>query len=299
MPKGIELRDLRLICAIAEEGSLAGAARRLSYSQPTASQHLASLELRLGAKLVERGARGARLTEVGRLLAGHATELIERIAVVEGDVRRRAEHGVSTLRLGTFPSAGSDVAPRAMARLAAQGLDVQLMEAEVPELLQALEQRQVHAALLFATGPQQGFPPLDGIHVQRLFDDEHLVVLPSGHRAARGGRPVKLDQLRDERWIAAPSDDDPSHVALVEACRARGFDPAFSHRIDSFPITQGLVAAGLGVSLVPRLAIVPLRDDVVVRELEDVRIVRPVFVAYLATLAPALREQMLDALRPV
>lgn len=298
MPRGIELRDLRLICAIAEEGSLAGAARRLSYSQPTASQHLAGLELRLGAKLVERGARGARLTEVGQLLADHADELIERVAVMEGDVRRRAEHGVSTLRLGTFPSAGSDVAPQAMAHLAAQGLHVQLVEAEVPELLRALERREVHAALLFATGPQQSFPPLDGVHVERLFDDEHLVVLPVGHPAAGDG-PVTLEQLAGERWIAAPSDDDPSHVALVAACRERGFDPAFAHRIDSFAITQGLVAAGLGVSLVPRLAIVPLRDDVVVRELADVRIVRPVFVAHLATLAPALCQQLLNALRPV
>ncbi len=167
----------------------------------------------------------------------------------------------------------------------------------MPELLRALERRQVHAALLFATGPEQQLPPLDGVRVTRLFDDEHLVVLPTGHPAAAGG-PVALETLREERWIAAPSDDDPSHVALVEACRLRGFEPAFAHRIDSFAVTQGLVAAGLGVSLVPRLAIVPLRDDVVVRPLADVEIVRPVFVAHLEMLAPALRERLFDALRP-
>ncbi len=294
MTRGLEMRDLRLVVAIAQERSLAGAARRLDYSQPTASQQLAALEARLGAQLVERGPRGARLTEVGELFASYAAELVERVTTVENDVRRSAEHGVSTLRLGTFPSAGAEIAPRALAVLAARGVEVQLVEAEVPELVVALERRQVHAALLFASGGEEAAFALDGVRLAAVLEDEHLVLLPVGHAQAERAS-VALGDLRDEQWIAAPADDDPSHAALAHACRRRGFEPSFAHRIDSFSVTQALVAAGLGVALVPRLAIMPMRDDVVVRPLRGTRIVRSVVLAYLSSLSPALRDLLLDA----
>lgn len=294
MARELDARDLRLIVAIAAEGSIAAAARQLDYSQPTASQHLAGLETRLGARLVERDSRGARLTELGALLAGHAAELLEQLDTVEADVRRRAEHGVSTLRLGTFPSAGSELAPRAMAELARSGLLVEVLEAEVPELLVALQRRSVHAALVFAS-PEEPLAALAGVRFLHLFDDEHLVVLPAGHPATAHAA-VALTDLRDERWIAAPDDDDPSFAALVRACRREGFEPTFAHRVDSFSMTQGFVAAGLGVSLLPRLAMVPIRDDIVLRPLARARVVRSVQVAYLESLAPALRDRLLAAL---
>jgi molybdate transport repressor ModE-like protein len=295
MSKGIELRDLRLIVAIAAEGSLAGAARRLDYSQPTASQHLAGLETRLAAHLVDRGPRGARLTDAGELLAGYAEELLERFDAVEGDVRRRADHGVSTLRLGTFSSAGAEIAPRAMARLAAAGMHVQMFEAEVEDLLIALSRRQVHAALLFSSSTQAPFRALDGVRFEPLFDDQHLVVLPRGHRFADRAS-VGLEALRHESWIAAPADEDPSYSELIAACRTKGFEPTFSHRIESCSITQALVAAGLGVALVPRLALEPARKDVVAIQLSDARITRFVYLGYLDSMGPEMRDQLLEAI---
>jgi molybdate transport repressor ModE-like protein len=294
MASRLDARDLRLIVAIAAEGSVAGAARRLDCSQPTASQHLATLETRLGARLVERGPRGARLTELGRLLADHAGELLDRLALVEEDVHRHVEHGVSTLRLGAFTSAGSDLAARAIARLVAGGLHVELTEAEVPELLGALRRRELHAALVFAREDESP-PALDGVSATHLVDDEHLVVLPAGHPAARRDA-VALRDLRDERWIAAPADDDASYATLARACRRDGFEPAFAHRIDNLATTQGFVAAGLGISLLPRLAVEPTRSDVVVRPLAGARIVRSIYVACLDALAPALRDRLLAAL---
>ncbi len=131
---------------------------------------------------------------------------------------------------------------------------------------------------------------------ERLLDDDHLVLLPAGHPAADHAR-VALADLRGERWIAAPEDDDPSYVTLLDACRREGFEPVFASRIDSFQMTQGLVAAGLGISLLPRMALTPLRDDVVVRPLAGARVVREVGVAMLSTVAPHLRERLLRALR--
>ncbi|MBS1678265.1 MAG: LysR family transcriptional regulator [Actinobacteria bacterium] len=295
MARGVEMRDLRLIVAIAAEGSLAGAARSLDYSQPTASQHLAGLEARLGAHLVDRGPHGAALTEAGELLATYAEEILERVDTVEGDVRRQADYGVSTLRLGTFPSAGAGIAPRAIATLAAEGLHVQMLEAEVPELLLALQRRQVHAALVFLPDPDGPHLALDGIHTTHVLEDEHLVVLPRGH-AAGGRASVDLEDLRDEAWIAAPADDDPSYSELIVACRERGFEPAFSHRISSCSITQALVAAGLGVSLVPRIALEPERTDVVAIPLRGAHIIRSIHVAYLASLDAGLRKKLLEAI---
>lgn len=295
MARGIEARDLRLIAAIAAEGSVAGAARRLDYSQPAASEQLRGLEARLGARLVDRGARGATLTELGELLADRGAELLDGLALIEADVRRQAEHGVSTLRLGTFPSAGEELAPRAIAALSADGMRVEVSEAEVPQLLDALRRREVHAALVFAS-PDDPLPPLPGVAYEPLVDEDHLVVLPRDHPAA-ARETVRLRDLRDESWIAGRSDDDPSHSALARACRREGFEPRFSHRLDSFPMTHGFVAAGLGISLLPGLTRTPLRDDVVLRPLVGARIVRSVQVALLDSLAPALRSRLLEALR--
>jgi molybdate transport repressor ModE-like protein len=295
MTQGIDARDLRLIDAIAAEGSVAGAARRLDYSQPAASQQLARLETRLGARLVERGPRGAHLTELGRLVADYAADVLERLAIVEADVRRHVEHGVSTLRLGTFPSAGSELAARAVATLQSSGVHVAMLEAEVPQLLDALRAREVHAAIVFHR-PDEPPAALDGVHFEHLLDDEHLVVLPADHSAAASAS-VRLAELRGARWIAAPSDEDASFTTLVHACRHEGFEPEFAYRVDSFAMTQGFVAAGLGVSLLPRLALVPLRDDVAARPLAGARVVREVRVAHLASLAPTLRERLLAVLR--
>ncbi|MDW5596970.1 LysR family transcriptional regulator [Conexibacter stalactiti] len=294
MGRTLEARDLRLLVAIAEEGSVAAAARRLDYSQPTASQHLSGLEARLGARLVERSARGARPTELGALLAARGAELLDQLALLEADLRRQAEHGLPTLRLGTFASAGSEVAPRALARLAAAGVLVEIVEAEVPQLLDALRRRDVHAALLFDSADDP-LPPLEGVAVTHLLDDDHLVLLPRGHAAA-AAETVRLADLREERWISARADEDPSHAALARACRREGFEPRFGHRLDSFSMTQGFVAAGLGVSLLPRMAVAPLRDDVIARPLTGARVVRSVRVACLDALAPSLRERLLEAL---
>jgi DNA-binding transcriptional LysR family regulator len=295
MSRPLDARDLRLIDAIAAGGSLAAAARVLHVSQPTASEHLAALELRMGARLVDRGPRGAQLTELGMLVREHARDVLARLERAEADVARHVEYGVSTLRLGTFPSAGADLVARAAAELIDSGLHVVLVEAEVPQQLEALAARSVHAAVIFRN-PEDPPIALDGVLQERLLDDEHLVLLPAGHPAAAQAR-VALADLRGEPWIAAPEDDDPSYVKLLDACRREGFEPVFASRIDSFQMTQGLVAAGLGISLLPRLALNPLRDDVVVRPLAGARVVREVGVAMLSTVAPHLRERLLTALR--
>src|SRR5262245_34650830 len=129
---GVELRHLIALRAVAEEGSLAAAARRLGFSQPAISQQVAALEKLLEARLVERrvGVREAALTEAGRLVLAHATAILARSQVAEADLRR-LQSGTSTkLRLGVFPSVGARLVPPLLRRLSTSwpNIDVQLVE---------------------------------------------------------------------------------------------------------------------------------------------------------------------------
>ena len=130
----LELRQLTVLQAIARAGSLAGAARVLHHSQPTVAHHLAALESHLGVDLVNRTTRGATLTDLGQLFLSHAEAVLDRLGSAEAEVKALARHGVATLRIGTFPTAGAHVLPRAVAALEVRtGVRVELHEAEPPE----------------------------------------------------------------------------------------------------------------------------------------------------------------------
>ncbi|MFI6904649.1 LysR family transcriptional regulator [Nonomuraea sp. NPDC050394] len=164
----MDLRQFHVLRAIAVSGSLAGAARRLHYGQPTISYHLDALEAHLGARLVERGPTGAVLTDIGAMVLEHAADVLERIETVESDVAARLAHGVSTLRVGAFTTAATKLLPGPLRR-ATEGSDVriELTEAEPLDLLTRLRARSLHCALIYdvaATkpGPVAATTPGDG-----------------------------------------------------------------------------------------------------------------------------------------
>ncbi|MFI6390799.1 LysR family transcriptional regulator [Nonomuraea sp. NPDC050540] len=146
----MDLRQFHVLRAIAVSGSLAGAARRLHYGQPTISYHLDALEAHLGARLVERGPTGAVLTDIGAMVLEHAAVVLERIETVESDVAARLAHGVSTLRVGAFTTAATKLLPGPLRR-ATEGSDVriELTEAEPLDLLTRLRARSLHCALIY------------------------------------------------------------------------------------------------------------------------------------------------------
>ncbi|HVQ18107.1 MAG TPA: LysR family transcriptional regulator, partial [Actinomycetes bacterium] len=179
----LDLRQLSVLRAVARTGSLAGASRSLHLSQPTVAHHLAGLESHLGTPLVERTSRGTVLTDLGQLFLDHADVAVDRLELAVAEVRALARHGVATLRIGTFPTAGAWVLPRAVASMQRQtGVRVELLEAEPPTLLARLAAGELHAALVyFATEePRVLAPELVSVP---LFDDRFLVVLPESHPA--------------------------------------------------------------------------------------------------------------------
>lgn len=291
----LELRQLTVLQAVARAGSLAGAARALHYSQPTVAHHLGALESHLGVTLVHRTARGAALTDLGELFLVHGEAVLDRLASAEAEVRALARHGVATLRIGTFPTAGAHVLPRAVAALEVRTpVRVELHEAEPPELVQRLLARELHCALIY-DDPDHPVHVWEELDVKALFDDPFRVVLPASHRLA-SARTVAIADLADDGWMMSRDPDEPGDSALRAACAAEGFVPRPVLRTDDYDVMFGFVAAGVGVALVPQMALVE-RDGVVVRPLKGAQLRRSIRFATRPDDSPPAAAVLLAALR--
>ncbi|KAA5826876.1 LysR family transcriptional regulator [Saccharopolyspora hirsuta] len=239
---------------IAQAGSLGAAARALGWTQPAVSQHLRRLERQVGTALVLRHPRGVRLTEAGQVLARHAEAIAARLRAAEEDLAELVELRTGTLRLAAFPSASPTLVPAALTALRAEhpGLTVRLHEAEPPAAIRLVSTGGAELAMVFTHSAPEHDPDLVWLP---LGTEQLRVVLPvdGPHRAAA----VELTALRDERWIGG-CESCTAH--LVDTCRAAGFDPEIHHDTDDYVVAQALVAAGLGVALLPQLALTAFQD---------------------------------------
>jgi DNA-binding transcriptional LysR family regulator len=291
----LELRQLTVLEAVARSGSMASAARSLHYSQPTVAHHLDALESHLGVELVSRSTRGASLTDLGQLFLVHAEAVLDRLRSAEAEVKALGQYGVATLRIGTFPTAGAHVLPRAVAALQVRtDVRVELHEAEPPDLVERLLARELHCALIY-DDPEKPAHIQDEISTIPLFDDPFRVVLPASHPLA-AQTAIGLVELVDDGWMMSRDPDEPGDAALRAACAAEGFVPRPVLRTDDYDVMFGFVAAGVGVALVPQMALVQ-RDGVVVRALARLNLRRSVRFVSLRDDAPAAVRALLSALR--
>ena len=265
----LDVTRLRVLVALARHGSVTAAARALNYAQPSVSHHLSRLEAETGALLTQRAGRGVRLTDAGRLLAERAEEILGRLDAAENELAAHVGLRAGRIRLAAFPSALSTLVPMAAARLEAEnpGLDLTLAEAEPPEALRMLRAGYVDVALVFRHY-QDGAtvsPPGDadeGTRSRLLLDDPiHLVTRaaagPDAHppRAADEPRLPPWPDLADYaeyRWIGGC---ERCRGYLVWQCELAGFSPKISFTTDDFVAVQALVAAGLGITTLPGLAL--------------------------------------------
>jgi len=248
----LDVGALRMVQAVAEHGTLTAAAAALGVSQPAVSQHLRRLERRLGTALLDRSGRGVRLTEAGRVVARHGATVTAALhaAACEVDALTGLRSGV--VRLVAFPSACASLVPRALADLRARrpGLTVTLVEAEPPESVALLTSGEADVVLTFTydtPGEADGSP--DGLVRRHLLDDPTLVALPADHPAAATDA-LDLADLADDTWIAGCP---RCRGHLLASGRAAGFEPRIAYATDDYPAVLGLVAAGLGVAVLPGL----------------------------------------------
>ena len=294
----LDVKRLQVLRTVAHTGSFSAAAEVLSFTQPAISRQIATLETEAGAQLVERGSRGIRLTPAGELLVEHADAILDRLAVAEAQLEAVATLAGGRLRIGAFPTANSTLVPLAIKAFSAAHPDVELrLEEDVShELLDRLRAGELDLAV-FSDHQPGAADAHEDIALEPLMDDPLQVALPVGHPLA--DKPgLTMADLRDETWIEGRNSICATPLRL--AANAAGFEPRIGFESAQWLGKQGLVAAGVGVTLIPSLAIATLREDIVLRRIADPLLRRKVYLATLCCgyASPAL-EPMCAILRTV
>ena len=264
----LDLHSIRIVRAIAEHGTISGAARSLGFSQPAISQHLRRVEARLGVPLVVRAGRGVRLTEPGQVIARHAITITSALDAANGDLADLVGLAAGTVRLAAFPTASSTLVPRLLQAMREQhpGISVSYVEAEPPEAIGMLREGLVDLAITFAYPGDRSDPHREGdssLDTMPLFTEPVVLALPGNHPLA-AGQTVELAGLADESWIAGCP---LCRGHLLAACEAVGVTPRVELETDNAVAVLNLVAANLGVALLPQLALAtaPVPEGAAVR----------------------------------
>ena len=275
----LDVRRLKVLREVAARGSFSAAAEALSFTQSAVSQHVAALERETGTKLVERGSRGVRLTESGQALVTHADAIFSRIDAAEEELAAIAGLRGGRLRMACFQSAGATLVPRAVAEFHQRHPKVELsmVEAETEPARELLTCGEIDLALLydFELLPAA----FDGdLALTHLIDDPYEVLLRKGHPLATK-RSLSLADLAEEPWIAATTNSGCRQIT-ERACQDHGFEPRIAFECDETLAAQALVAAGVGVTILPRLALTTIHPEVVVRKLaRGSQVIRRVWAA--------------------
>ncbi|MFC3451493.1 LysR family transcriptional regulator [Amycolatopsis speibonae] len=242
-----ELRQLRYFVAVAEDASFTKAARRLHIAQQSLSQQITVLERVLGARLLRRGSRGTRLTEIGSLFLPEARAVLARNDEALSVLNRAVRGEIGTLHLGFLTTTANYLLPPV----------VRAVRDRLPDLTLTTDDTQIAPLVDGLTGGRYDLiftrPPLvDGFETRTLITEEVCAVLPEGHRLADAAE-VKLADLADEPWVLTPrSSWEPWHRRYDNEFEAAGFTPHVVQRAATVQGLLGLVAAGIGVTRLAR-----------------------------------------------
>ena len=287
----LNVTRLRILKEVAYRGSLSAAADALSYTQSAVSQQVATLEAESGLALLERHPRGVSLTAAGQMLVSHAEGILARLEAAETALAAIAGLRGGRLRAASFPTAGATLMPLAIAtfRSAYPDVELTLAEGEPEQIVPRLRAGELDLALLYEF-PDESHLAQEMTRVELLSDPMHLA-LPREHRLASRAS-IRLSELEREAWVQT-SRESPCARNVVRRCHAAGFEPRVAFESDDYLTVQGLVAAGVGVALIPELALSVVREDVAIRALSPAPPVRQVLAtvpagARLVPAAPAM-----------
>jgi len=293
----IDVKRLRVLREVVQRGSFSAAADTLHLSQSAVSQQVAALEREVGLQLLERTSEGPKLTAAGEKLMVHGDAVISRLAEAERELTEIAGLEGGRLRVISFPTASATLMTRAMSEFRRRHpqIELQFAEGEPEDSVPAIKRGDFDLALAFdfADLPEDFGRDTEA---EMIFEDPMRVALPPGHPLAASDK-VDLADLAEEDWLCG---DKPSscRAHVLSACRNAGFEPRISFESDDYQVLQGLVAAGLGVGLIPELA---QRDESVeLREIGPNPPIRRVWaVTREATSRSPAAEEMLAIVREV
>jgi DNA-binding transcriptional LysR family regulator len=248
--------------------------------------------------LVERSARGVRLTQAGEAVVRHADQILAKLAEAESELEAIAGLRGGRLRMASFESAAATIMPVAIAEFAKAhpGVELSMTLGEPEDGVAALRAGDVDLAITFGAGKQEDRFG-DGVEHHHLLEDPLYLVLPQEHPLARK-RGVRLADLADEPWIGGAPDCECNRM-ISQACMRYGFDPRIAFETDDYQAIQGFVAAGVGVSLIAELGLRTVRDDIVVRPLGRDTPVRQIYATALTGYRSPATIAMIDVLRAV
>lgn len=260
----LDVKRLRILREVAQQGSFSAAADALYLSQSAVSQQIATLEKEVGMTLLDRTRDGPKLTDAGRVLFSHAEAAIARLNEAERELAAIAGLEGGELRLASFPSASATVLTEAVSVFHRRYPKVRLSvtDAEPEESLPRIRGGELDLALTF---DYLSVPSTEERDLDRtlVMTESMYVALPGDHELAALD-VVPLAALADSEWLCGTR---PSSCgdAVVRACRDAGFEPHIGFESDDYHVMQGFVSAGLGVTLLPDLALPTLRTGLVVR----------------------------------
>lgn len=266
----LTLVGLRVVQEVGARGSFTAAAEALGYTQSAVSRQVAAMERATGAVLFERRPRGVRPTAAGTVLLRHAGSLLDRVEAVSLELGGLHDRLEGRLAVGAFPSALGVLVPRALARLrrAHPGVVVNLREGTTPTHLRRLRAGRIELAVI-ALDPD-GIGALDDLRTDVLLQGRLLVAVPATHRLASRGT-VDAGELEDEPWIVGDAGGgDP----LLGAWPGTPGKPEVAYAVRDWPARLGLVAAELGLAVVPSVAAATMPPGVKLVGVDDPHPVR-------------------------
>jgi len=276
----LDPRQLQALAAVAAEGSVARAAKRLGWSQPTVDYHLRALDRLVGSPLTKRSARGSTLTAAGSLMLDRGEEILALSDRALTDVRELTHVGRTRLRFGSFPTAAARLLPGIARRLNEVGIELDVMLEEISPLVARVNQHTLDAALVY-TASGYPLPFRAEVYTTPLLTDPLLLALPSTHPAA-AKESFDIDsllELEGHSWVFSSTAGDTLDEVVLDVFESAGRPFEVAIRTDDYSVALGMVAAGMGVALVPQLATGVVPPGAVLRPIEDARFAREIMLA--------------------
>jgi DNA-binding transcriptional LysR family regulator len=266
-----------LLKEFAGRGSIAATAAALGYTSSAVSQQLAALEREAGATLLDRTPRSAELTDAGRRLAVYAERILAMVEEAEADLSAQANEPSGRVIVTAFPTAAVAFAPALARSLRAHpGLTLLLRQTQRGEGVSQVRSGEVDVALVDDWTGRLPRQSRGALRFYPLVRDPLVLVIPWGHPAADPAEPIDLNKLRKEPWMAAP-EGEPSRQVVDRLLAAAGGAPPVPWEFEGLGTILSLVARGIGIAAIPRLALAAGEGRVVVRELPGSDLARDVY----------------------